>query len=417
MKLFENQTSKVPHMMQYNAETDLVQIVLNRVTSAGVDLSKLHAGITTNLKGTDHPDRILQWVGDDRLTTQIQGDTLLVRWRIGLNTSINPGCLQFVLDFRDDNGAVVWHDRERYLVIDKTMTAESLVAQYPSLFVQYEAAMRKLYADAQAAVERAEEQAGAAADAATEATAAKNAAVEQAQAASTSKDEATKASEEVRRLKLEAEQSSQSAAQVLGDCQTIKQQVAALMATDTKSYFFSTLAERDEAEGMCNCDRCSVFETRADYIYDDHDIDADGVNPEWVKTSDWDALKTVAWEIITGKPAFAAVATSGSYNDLSDKPRRYEQFITLTDGNWDYSLSDKAVITLAEDTAINITNLYNGAVGLIKVYGAELILPEGSKQSIDFDYVQAASGEHYTYTFVYDGAALCWARTVCINGE
>ena len=160
MKLFENQTSKIPHMMQYNAETDLVQIVLNRVTSAGVDLSKLHAGITTNLKGTDHPDRILQWVGDDRLTTQIQGDSLLVRWRIGLNTSINPGCLQFVLDFRDDNGAVVWHDRERYLVIDKTMTAESLVAQYPSLFVQYETAMRKLYADAQAAVEQATAEAG-----------------------------------------------------------------------------------------------------------------------------------------------------------------------------------------------------------------------------------------------------------------
>lgn len=417
MIVFAGSPTRAPHIIQYNAETDLVEITAPRYSDAGVDLSTLVVGITTNLRGQDNPDRILQIAGDDRITTEVQDNRIQVKWRIGLNTTINPGCVQFMVDFRDEKDAVVWHSREYYLQIDPALTAESLVAQYPSMFIQYEAAMRKLYADAQAAVEQAEEQAGAAAGAATEAAAAKNAAVEQAQAASTSKDEAAKASEEVRRLKLEAEQSSQSAAQALGDCQTIKQQVAALMATDTKSYFFSTLAERDEAEGLRNCDRCSVFETRADYIYDDHDIDGDGVNPEWVKTSDWDALKTVAWEIITGKPAFAAVATSGSYNDLSDKPRRYEQFITLTDGNWDYGLSDKAVITLAEDTAINITNLYNGAVGLIKVYGAELILPEGSKRSIDFDYVQAASGEHYTYTFVYDGAALCWARTVCINGE
>lgn len=280
-----------------------------------------------------------------------------------------------------------------------------------------QAELDKLTSGAKEQADRAEAEADRAEIKAGEADVARNAAVEQAQAASTSKDEATKSKEETRQIKAETEQLKGQAAQAYEECKLAEQRVISLMSTDTRSYFFATLAERDEAEGMRNCDRCSVFETRADYIYDDHDIDGDGVNPEWVKTSDWDALKTVAWEIITGKPSFAAVALSGSYSDLIDKPRRYEQFITLADGNWDYAKSDKAVITLIEDTQINITNLYSGAVGLIKVYGGELLLPAGSKRSVDFDYLTALPGEHYTYTFVYDGAALCWARTVCINGE
>lgn len=34
-------------------------------------------------------------------------------------------------------------------------------------------------------------------------------------------------------------------------------------------------------------------------------------------------LKTVAWADVTGKPSFATVATSGSYNDLKNKPAAY----------------------------------------------------------------------------------------------
>lgn len=45
---------------------------------------------------------------------------------------------------------------------------------------------------------------------------------------------------------------------------------------------------------------------------------------------------TVAWDDVTGKPTFATVATSGSYNDLSNKPTITNVSGTSTDGvNWD----------------------------------------------------------------------------------
>ena len=155
MKIFECAPSQAPRILQYNAETDLAEIEAPRYSETGVDLSALAVGITTNLRGQDNPDRILQIAGDSRITVEALGDSLLVRWRIGLNTTINPGCVQFMVDFRDEKDAVVWHSREYYLQIDPALTAESLVAQYPSMFIQYEAAMRKLYADAQEAVEQA----------------------------------------------------------------------------------------------------------------------------------------------------------------------------------------------------------------------------------------------------------------------
>lgn len=159
MKLFEGPPGVAPHIMQYNAETDLAEITAPRYSSAGVDLSTLAVGITTDLKGEDHPDRILQTVGDDRIVVEAQDDSLLVKWRIGLNTTINPGCIRFMADFKDGAGAVVWRSREYYLQIDPALTAESLVVQYPSMFDQYEIAMRKLYADTQTAIEQAEAEA------------------------------------------------------------------------------------------------------------------------------------------------------------------------------------------------------------------------------------------------------------------
>lgn len=214
--------------------------------------------------------------------------------------------------------------------------------------------------------------------------------------------------------KAEAKAHKDGAAAIEERVSEAEQRVIALMATDTRSYFFATLAERDAYGGIRHCDRCSVLETRADYIYDTHDTDGDDVNPEWIKTSDWDALKTVAWSIITGKPDFAAVATSGSYDDLSDKPSWHRAPVVL-DGTgetveWDYSLSDAAVVSLDADKAINITNLYAGAEGVIQIYGAgALIIPPG-QQSATFGMLTPVGGqEHATYAFYSrDGLSLDW---------
>ena len=48
-------------------------------------------------------------------------------------------------------------------------------------------------------------------------------------------------------------------------------------------------------------------------------------------TNDSGYLTSVSWSSITGKPTFATVATSGSYNDLSDKPTSILNF-GITDG-------------------------------------------------------------------------------------
>lgn len=159
MKIFNCPPSRAPRIMQYNAETDLAEISAPRYSDTGVDLSTLAVGITTDLKGEDYPDRILQTVGSDRITVTAQDNSLLIKWKIGLNTTINPGCVRFMVDFKDSAGAVVWRSREYYLQIDPALTAESLVVQYPSMFDQYETAMRKMSEDAQAAITQAGEKA------------------------------------------------------------------------------------------------------------------------------------------------------------------------------------------------------------------------------------------------------------------
>jgi len=47
------------------------------------------------------------------------------------------------------------------------------------------------------------------------------------------------------------------------------------------------------------------------------DLDADGHR---IKNLPGGGIDTVSWENVTGKPMFAGVATSGSYEDLTDKP-------------------------------------------------------------------------------------------------
>ena len=47
------------------------------------------------------------------------------------------------------------------------------------------------------------------------------------------------------------------------------------------------------------------------------DLDADGHR---IKNLSGGGTDTVSWDNVTGKPSFATVATSGSYNDLDDKP-------------------------------------------------------------------------------------------------
>lgn len=79
---------------------------------------------------------------------------------------------------------------------------------------------------------------------------------------------------------------------------------------------------------------------------------------------------------------------------------------------WDFSQGNKAKVVLESNTAIEINNISNGCIGQIRVVGAELILPDNSDKSIDFDYIYANTGQYYLYTFVYDGTRYEWHRSV-----
>lgn len=178
----------------------------------------------------------------------------------------------------------------------------------------------------------------------------------------------------------------------------------------------TSTSEMNAITGMKDGDICLVVDftggTTSMYRYDTNDIDGDNINPEWVFLGQFQFL-ALNKENLLSILNLPAVATSGSYNDLSDKPNRYEQFVTLTNGNFDFAVSDKAIITLTEDTTLNITNMYNGAVALLEVYGANLLLPENFKKSVDFDYLDITSPQHWIYVIVYDGVNYHVTRSVC----
>lgn len=80
-------------------------------------------------------------------------------------------------------------------------------------------------------------------------------------------------------------------------------------------------------------------------------------------------LKNVSWGIITDKPTFATVATSGSYNDLTDKP---------------YIIPSSRVVTTDEIQTISGVKTFEANIKIKGVTGAQItaILPD------TFDYTQ-----------------------------
>jgi len=108
------------------------------------------------------------------------------------------------------------------------------------------------------------------------------------------------------------------------------------------------------------------------------------------------------------------VAITGSYNDLLGKPNRYESIIVLADGNWNYAVSDSVKLTMTQNTTLAITNVYNGAYGVIEVFGNyTLTLPANSYGlPPEWNSLTPIIGQHYVYSFRYDGNKFSWRRSV-----
>jgi hypothetical protein len=95
---------------------------------------------------------------------------------------------------------------------------------------------------------------------------------------------------------------------------------------------------------------------------------------------------TVAWTDVTGKPNFASVATSGSYNDLSNKP-------TIFTGDYNDLINKPTIpdISGKQDTLVSGTN--------IKTINGASILGSG-------DIVITSNGGSGTVTSVAAGTGL-----------
>ena len=174
-----------------------------------------------------------------------------------------------------------------------------------------------------------------------------------------------------------------------------KQQFNYLIAsalTDTPEiYTKESIEGMNSITGMKHGDMCIILSgtSSAQSIYRYYTKDINGAelsNPQWV------------W--LTDLSLFAPLPV-----------------LELEDGTWDYALGNSAKITLTENTALSITNVYSGAYGVIDVYGNfTLTLPSNSYSfPSDWDYLVPNANQHYRYSFYYDGNKFDWSRSVREN--
>ena len=108
------------------------------------------------------------------------------------------------------------------------------------------------------------------------------------------------------------------------------------------------------------------------------------------------------------------IASQGEQGPMADS---YFPYGRVTDGNWDYSESDKVFIPEDGNDIIAIDNVYNGCCGII-ISKLDLKLPANSYYSLDYKYCSITRpDEYYFYTFTYtdfgsDSYMFVWHRTV-----
>lgn len=248
----------------------------------------------------------------------------------------------------------------------------------------------------------------------------KNSSLESSYQASQHADLAISASEEAETERLLAQQAKTEAQQAKAETDRNRQIVEQYVTNLPTRYFKKSVAEMEAITGAKNGDVCYITNftdgETAQYIYDTMDIDGDSKNPEWLFLGNLPYL-VIDRDTLLGILQLPTVAISGSYPDLTNKPSRYEPFTGL-DGTadtivWDFSISCNAYVTLSGTKPLQITNISNGAVGVLKVFGGDITLPSNSEPvPPDFDYLPLQDGQYWEYVFDYDGVNFSWTRRV-----
>lgn len=240
---------------------------------------------------------------------------------------------------------------------------------------------------------------------------AKDTAVEQANSASLNKD---KTDTNVTTTKQLAEQVGEDKTEVSGmvtESRALLEEQRKLIGLMPTIYIAQTIDEMQTIANPKEKDICFVLgDVQSAYMYYTTAIDGTALsNPTWVWLTDIQ-LVAPSKDYLLNILQLATVATTGSYTDLINKPNRYESFATVDDGVWDYSAADKIKLTA---DLVSISNVYNGAVGLIQT-DLDITLPENSKKAYDYDYMDLPTGGMYQYTFLYDGGYYNWSRVVIV---
>lgn len=238
---------------------------------------------------------------------------------------------------------------------------------------------------------------------------AKDTAVEQANSASLNKDKTDTNVTTTKQLAEQVGTDKTEVSEMVTESRALLEEQRKLIGLMPTIYIAQTIEEMRAIANPKEKDICFVLgDVQSAYMYYTTAIDGTALsNPTWVWLTDIQ-LVAPSKDYLLNILQLATVATTGSYTDLINKPKRYESFVIVDDGVWDYSVADKVKLTA---DLVSIGNVYNGAVGLIQT-DLDITLPENSKKAYDYDYMDLPTGGMYQYTFLYDGSYYNWSRTV-----
>lgn len=240
---------------------------------------------------------------------------------------------------------------------------------------------------------------------------AKDTAVEQANSASLNKDKTDTNVTTTKQLAEQVGEDKTEVSEMVTESRALLEEQRKLIGLMPTIYITQTIDEMRAIANPKEKDICFVLgDVQSAYMYYTTAIDGTALsNPTWVWLTDIQ-LVAPSKDYLLNILQLATVATTGSYTDLINKPNRYESFATVDDGVWDYSVADKIKLTA---DLVSISNVYNGAVGLIQT-DLDITLPENSKKAYDYDYMDLPTGGMYQYTFLYDGSYYNWSRVVIV---
>lgn len=238
---------------------------------------------------------------------------------------------------------------------------------------------------------------------------AKDTAVEQANSASLNKDKTDTNVTTTKQLAAQVGTDKTEVSEMVTESRALLEEQRKLIGLMPTIYITQTIDEMRAIANPKEKDICFVLgDVQSAYMYYTTAIDGTALsNPTWVWLTDIQ-LVAPSKDYLLNILQLATVATTGNYTDLINKPKRYESFVIVDDGVWDYSAADKIKLTA---DLVSIGNVYNGAVGLIQT-DLDITLPENSKKAYDYDYMDLPTGGMYQYTFLYDGSYYNWSRTV-----